>query len=124
MKKLFYCYYYYLYRYWRMWDNDESSHNWAALMIWFNIGCYFVFTVISFLYFFFNIQVSIKFHYLCITPFLVVGFFSFNKYKNQHFLKYEKLHKDDPNNSLKIGIAFMFCLFSIIVSLLTIPMLR
>ena len=93
-------------------------------MIWFNIGCYFVFTVISFLYFFFNIQVSIKFHYLCITPFLVVGFFSFNKYKNKHFLKYEKLHKDDPNNSLKIGIAFMFCLFSIIVSLLTIPMLR
>ena len=106
-----------------MWDNEESSHAWAAQMVWFTMGCYFVFIIISFLYFFLNIQVSIKFHYLCIMPFLIIGFFSSNRYKNQSFLKYEKQHKGDSNNSLKIGLAFLFCLFSIIVSLLTIPIL-
>lgn len=124
MKKLFYCYYYYLYKFAKIFDvsdDDEYSHNWAAQMIWFNIGGIIVFLLILLLYSL-DIIVTRTFLFIAISPFLIIGFF--NSHKNQLFFEYEEQHKDDPRDSLKACFAALFCIFVIIIYILTIPMLR
>ena len=125
IKRLFYTYYYYLFKFSQFFDDDDSSHAWASCIFWIsiaNIASFLLTALLKLL----DINVSISFVYVTLAPFLIIGFFTgiFSLFKNKTFKSLDKRYKNSKHLVLKSFLAF-FCFFlTFIFTFITMSMVN
>lgn len=125
LKRLFYSYYYYLFKFSQIFDDNDSSHIWASMIIWGSIGNISIFMLIVLLKTL-NIFITFTFVFNAMFPFWIIGLITgiFFVYENKTFKSLDKRYKNSKHLVLKSFLAF-FCFFlTFIFTFITMSMVN
>ena len=125
IKRLFYTYYYYLFKFSQIFDDDDDSHIWASMIIWGSIGNISVFMLVTLLKAL-NIFITFTFVFTASFPFWIVGLITgiFFVYENKTFKSFDKKYKDSKHLVLKSFLAFFCFYLTFIFTFITMSMIN